>query len=406
MRENHKHNGRVDRQPIVKVLLLLLACHLSLTPSSAGNGGGIGALVRKLGTFIDSMSVSSVDRRYIDAPEKPWQLILRGNINQTDLKINSMTDVSGIIEDARGKLNWEPHIKTKPSTYLGVWAGYRGYGLGYSLNVGGDDGSYLTFGAMGGSFGFNFRLHRFETDDAAIRFHGDIDGNHFDETMSGKLDAPINVRSLFIDGYYLFNGRYCSYAAAYDQSVIQKRSAGSLIAGAMYYYANLDFSQHRNAYFIHIMDSIGNVRQWQAGIGAGYIYNLVPCRGLLISAQVMPILAFYDRVKVKRYGNNMSDYSDQLSDIENRFAEEQITEEQYDQESDKLLDQFRVWETSETTNNGRVRLNFDARLSVTYQFDRYFINAYGQFCNFPYSQENTSGRLNDWYINASVGIRL
>ena len=249
-------------------------------------------------------------------------------VNQTDLKMKSMMDVTGILPGISGNLNWEPRIKTVPATYVGLWAGYRGYGLGYSVNVSGDEGSYLTFGAMGGSFGINFRLHRFETDDASIHFFGNVEGHEFNETETGKLDDPIRVRTLFIDGYYLFNGRRCSYAAAYDQSVIQKRSAGSVIAGAMYYYTHLDFSQPRNADLMEVMNGIGNIRQWQAGIGAGYIYNFVPCRGLLISAQVMPILAFFDRVKVTRYQSNNDDYEDEYSDIYNRQVSGRITEEE------------------------------------------------------------------------------
>ena len=33
--------------------------------------------VKKVGTLIDSMSVRGLDRSYIDAPEKPWQLIAK-----------------------------------------------------------------------------------------------------------------------------------------------------------------------------------------------------------------------------------------------------------------------------------------------------------------------------------------
>ena len=386
---------------LVSLMLLALA-----SPASAEGSGGVIGLVRRLGTFIDSMSVRGVDRRYIDAPEKPWQIILRGNVNQTDLKMKSMMDVTGILPGISGNLNWEPRIKTVPATYVGLWAGYRGYGLGYSVNVSGDEGSYLTFGAMGGSFGINFRLHRFETDDASIHFFGNVEGHEFNETETGKLDDPIRVRTLFIDGYYLFNGRRCSYAAAYDQSVIQKRSAGSVIAGAMYYYTHLDFSQPRNADFMEVMNGIGNIRQWQAGIGAGYIYNLVPCRGLLVSAQLMPILAFFDRVKVTRYKSNNDDYEDEYLDIDSRYEHGRITEEQHDRLLSALADNYQVWEVGEETANGKVKLNFDARLSVTYQWDRFFINAYGQFCNFPYSYDDGSGRLNDWYINASIGLRL
>ena len=390
---------------MIKQTLLLLVMLLGVSATAEAKDGVFG-LVRKLGTFIDSMSVSGVDRRYIDAPKEPWQMILRGNVNQTDLKMKSMMDVTGVLPDLSGNMNWEPHLTTEPSTYVGLWAGYRGYGLGYSVNVGGDKGSYLTFGAMGGSFGLNFRLHRFDIEDVTIRFSGDIDGYYFDDTKPGKLDAPINVRTLFIDGYYLFNGRRCSYAAAYDQSVIQKRSAGSLIAGAMYYYSNLDFSQPRNAELIQIMNDIGNIRQWQAGVGVGYLFNFVPCRGLLISAQVMPILAFYNRIKLTHYQSNVNDYDDQYTDLYNRQASGQISDEEFERENDALLNQYRVWEVDETSNNGKVKVNFDARLSLTYQWDRFFINAYGQFCNFPYSYDQGSGRVNDWYINAAIGVRL
>ena len=227
---------------MIKQTLLLLVMLLGASATAEAKDGVFG-LVRKLGTFIDSMSVSGVDRRYIDAPKEPWQIILRGNVNQTDLKMKSMMDVTGILPGMSGNMNWEPHLTTEPSTYVGLWAGYRGYGLGYSVNVGGDKGSYLTFGAMGGSFGLNFRLHRFDIEDVTIRFSGDIDGYYFDATMPGKLDAPINVRALFIDGYYLFNGRRCSYAAAYDQSVVRNAPPDHVIAGAMYYYTHLDFSQ-------------------------------------------------------------------------------------------------------------------------------------------------------------------
>ncbi len=378
---------------------------LSLASPASAEGGVVG-LVRRLGTFIDSMSVRGVDRRYIDSPEKPWQIILRGNTNQTDLKMKSMMDVTGVLPGISGEMNWEPRIMTTPATYVGLWAGYRGYGLGYSVNVSGGDGSYLTFGAMGGSFGLNFRLHRFDADETSIRFYGNFDDISYDHTETGKLDDPISVRTLFIDGYYLFNGRRCSYAAAYDQSVVQKRSAGSVIAGAMYYYSHYDFSQPRNADFIGLMNDIGNIRQWQAGVGAGYIYNFVPCRGLLVSAQLMPIIAFFDRVRVTRYESNNGDYVDEYLDIDSRYEKGLISEEQHDREIDALVDNYRVWEVGEDTDNGKVKLNFDARLSVTYQWDRFFVNAYGQFCNFPYSYDQGSGRLNDWYINACIGVRL
>ena len=48
------------------ILVALLLCG----QLSAQNG--VMRLLKKVGTRIDSMSVSGLDRRYIDAPERPW----------------------------------------------------------------------------------------------------------------------------------------------------------------------------------------------------------------------------------------------------------------------------------------------------------------------------------------------
>jgi hypothetical protein len=57
-------------------------------------------------------------------------------------------------------------------------------------------------------------------------------------------------------------------------------------------------------------------------------------------------------------------------------------------------------------HNNRIRLNFNARLSLTYNFDRYFVNVNGQFYNFGYHHKSNSGRLNDWFANVAFGVRL
>jgi hypothetical protein len=225
--------------------------------------------------------------------------------------MKSTIDGSTIFGEVASDLVWEPTIKTTPSTYAGVWAGYRGYGLGYSWNVGGNDGSFLTFGATGGSYGVNLRIHSFSSDNPEVYYKGISTYGNNTETISGTesnpLASPIKTRTLMLDAYYMFNGKRFSYAAAYDQSVIQKRSAGSFMVGAMYYYSHINYANDENAAFILLMDDIGRIKQWQLSIGAGYAYNLVPCRGLLINAMFMPMLTVYDRHKTWRYDSNLRD---------------------------------------------------------------------------------------------------
>lgn len=67
---------------------MILAIAILAEASSASAGNGL-FFLKRVGTFIDTMSVSGVDRRYIDAPEKPWQLILRGNVNQSSVKMST-----------------------------------------------------------------------------------------------------------------------------------------------------------------------------------------------------------------------------------------------------------------------------------------------------------------------------
>ena len=62
---------------------------------------GVTGLIKKVGTLIDSMSVRGLDRRYIDAPEKPWQIIVRGNVNQSILSMTAKGSIMGIDYDAK-----------------------------------------------------------------------------------------------------------------------------------------------------------------------------------------------------------------------------------------------------------------------------------------------------------------
>lgn len=393
----------------IAVLFVLMALPGKSLAEEADKGGAVKTVtnfVRKVGTIIDSMSVKGVDLRYIAAPRLPWQIIVRGNTNQTELKMRSVVNTSDMPELGKDYLLWEPSIKNTPSSYTGVWAGYRGYGLGISKNVGGDKGTYLTFGATGGSYGLNIRIHRFEESDAKLRFSAKIENDPFNTTMPIELLSPITIRSVIADGYYMLNGKRFSYAAAYDQSVVQLRSAGSLMVGAMYYHATMDYAQSLDADFINLMDDIGRIKQWQGSLGVGYAYNFVPAKGWLISVMAMPMLSIYNQVNIWRYDSDLIEHTEAIDEYMEKLANEEITDEQYFAEYEKAMSQVTLTVREKEKRTSSLKPNIDARLSLTYQWDRFFINAYGQYNRFKYRHSNNSGSLSDWFINAAVGIRL
>lgn len=372
-------------------LIYKLFIAVMLTQSITANAGSPVKTLKKVGALLDTLSVKGVDRNYIDAPKEPWQIIVKGNINQSDLKMRATGDIDIVSYKA------EPRLKTEPSKYIGLWAGYRGYGLGYTINTGGDKGSYFTVGATGGSYGVNVRVHSFENNRPSFRFSTDFDdliNEDIDlEEEEVELEDPIRVHTVIADAYYLFNGKRFSYAAAYDQSVIQKKSAGSIMAGAMFYYGKIDYATKNNAELIYLMRGLGKVKLWQGSVGAGYAYNWVPVKGLLINAMAMPMLTLVNRIKVYAFKTNVEDVMNQYEDDEYPSDEE-------------LLAQYVITPLARKSYNSGIAVNFDARISVTYNFGRYFVNAYGQFNNFRYTHEDNRGRLNDWFVNAAFGVRL
>jgi len=392
-----------------RLLLAFLTQAVLPVPALAGDGAGQSLLraAKSVLTLIDSMAVSGIDRSYIGVPRRPWQLMVRGNVNQANLKMSSTIDASQKFLSLQGDLLTEPNITSENGMFVGVWGGYRGYGLGYMKQVSGaGSASLFTLGATGSSYGINFRRHIFETDEFEVRNKGqEATGERFDTIMTSDMLSAVRVKSFILDGYYMFNNRRFSYSAAYDQSAYQLRSAGSLVAGAMYYYSNISYDDPINADMMFTMDNIGRLKQWQISLGAGYAYNYVPVRGLLISGMVMPMLTVYNRLKIFRYD---SKYRQMAEDEQILYSEDDLIRLMMD----TLIDPGAMGlrpdaENPEESVTSRMRVNFNARASLTYNLGEWaYVNAYGQLYNFRFRHDENNGRLTEWFVNASLGIRL
>ena len=328
--------------------------------------------------YMDSSMEKGIDTCYINVPERPWQVISRFNMNGLKLKMKSVFEEDGV------RLGWEPSMSTQTAYSIGLWVGYRGYGLGYSVNVGHQSGTFFTIGAMGSSYGINLRLRTFGSAEPDVRLTlaSDEDGSILDAKDKASLHAPIRVRSLMLDGYYIFNSSRFSYAAAYDQSALQVRSAGSLLVGAQWNALTVRYNDDQNAAFIDLMHKMGTIKIRQGSIGAGYAYNWVPMRGLLVNVMAMPMLTLYNRSKAEFYDIYM------------------------DMESISTEHDYIVYRESRTRWSN-ITPTFNARASLTYNWNIFFLNVYGQWTNHNYHHDSeNSGRINDWYVNTSLGVRF
>lgn len=430
-------------------LSLLFACaQISFAQDSSTPRRGLKGVYDKVTTFFDSTRVRGFDPRYIEMPKQPWSVMVQNAYEQTDLKMNSTMDGSQFPQAEPGEgIDWNPRILTKVSTSVGAWVGYRGHGIGYAVNVGGDKGTSLTLTSTGRFYSLNFRYHTFKTDkpEVNMKLHyrdedtGEMSAGDYTDTYD--LSSPIKARTIYLNGFYIFNNKHFSYAAARRQAVIQKRSAGSPIVGLSFFHSKYSYADNQNADFVMMMSKVGCIKQWQTSVSAGYSYNWVPAKGWLINATVLPSLAFSDEIKVSLYDSPFSrkifaasedgderyvNYKklwipqEKLSELgddpdkicryidDNREALNYCDPYDYDWyyaylSSDKDLT---LEPMGTQSRHGRVSVNFDARATVAYQWSRYFVSAYAQFDTFSYRYKTGHGHINDWSAKASFGVRF
>ncbi|MCR5132230.1 MAG: DUF4421 domain-containing protein [Prevotella sp.] len=327
-------------------------------------------------TFIDSSAVKGVDPNYIGQPKHAWSAELRSAVSYSDL---DMVALEREIEEID---YWGINTHSGPTFSVGAWVGYRGYGLGLSKDViGGHETKTFSIGATGGSYGVNIRYKDYESNTPKVRVKGDFGDGEYYEEMVWETEAPIDISSLFIDAYYMLNHNRFSYAAAYDQSLTQLRSAGSLVVGGMFYQSKVNFSEEANYMLQSMMNHTGRIKFTQGSLGAGYAYNWVPARGWLLSVMAMPMLTLLNHIKFYTYTVEYGDVS-------------------------KGEKPYVLNYNGSHSYNSNLQLNYDARLSLSYQWKRYYIRAFGHYNRFRFSNDGDHGHTSDWTAYAAFGYRF
>jgi hypothetical protein len=327
--------------------------------------------------------------------------MLKYKTNDMDLHSTSTMDHEMMAEKGLyGELNWESAFKPRSEVSIGAWIGYRGYGLGYSYSLHRSEGRNFSIGATGANYGVNLRIRSFNTRDIEAHMWGYDEEGPFNEPFEEtETWDDIKVKSAIFDGYYMFNGKRFSYAAAYDQSSIQVRSAGSFMLGLMWFQTSIDYARPLNGLLIQILGGVGRIKLHEGSIGVGYAYNWVPVKNLLINITAMPMLVVYNRTKAYFYESNYDIFLDEgeISPTGKKYVPD---------DDDSWQDDITLEEVSSDTKYGKLSLNIDARASITYNFDRFFLNVYGQVNHWNNKIDNNRIKLTDWYVNASLGFRF
>lgn len=362
--------------------------------------------------YLDSAARRKVDQRYIEVPEKPWRVIMRYKANTVDVDYSSTFEVS----ETNSHIDWNLCFEPPTATSIGFWVGYRGTGVSFSKSLTKNAGRYFSFSSTGAKYGFNFRYRRFNTKTTTFTSTSYRDGKQIaEDEIKDDLVSPVWIRSAYINGYYVFNGRRYSQAAAYNQSVIQRRSAGSFLVGATWYQSSFDYSNIQNAMFMEFAKNVGRIKLHQANIGFGYGYNLVPFRGLVINAMAMPTLSVYNRVKTYKYDFNYvlplyetstegyGTWNSETKTWANGKVHKPLS---YVENADQYPDDAECWQTGSEAEYSWLHFNLDLRLGIAYNWKNYFIGLQAQYNNFTYKKDQSKVNLYDAYARLALGIRL
>lgn len=221
----------------------------------------------------------NVDTAYIQRPTTKWTVTARMNVS------GARMEAIGIDNGQHFKSEMEANRKST----ISVGASYLGFTLSAALNPAKLMGKYrdyeLNFNSYGRRFGF----------DVIYQDAHNFTGWHDHEGMERIMlsDGMLKVKTLNLNAFYIFNSRRFSYPAAFSQSYIQRRSAGSflLAASGMAQRASVDWDQEMQLKIVNV------------GLGAGYGYNYVPNKGWLLHISALPTFIVYSNTSMT-FGDN------------------------------------------------------------------------------------------------------
>ncbi len=220
------------------------------------------------------------DTNYVVRPE--GKLTLKVRINQTGNDFHA----KGTVNDIYSKAD----LRTSHKTTFSVAAIYRGIGIGMAVNPAKWKGIYKDY-----EFNLNYYSNRLSLDFSYQRSESLAGDIYRDDNLQQMQSGDITMKVANLAGYYTFNHRRFSFPAAFTQSFIQQRSAGSWLAGISYQGGSLKTSsglKERNPNAPEVSIEIGHI-----GIGGGYGYNWVLGKKWLLHFSMLPTFVVYNRNK-------------------------------------------------------------------------------------------------------------
>ena len=343
-----------------------------------------------------------LDPAAIYQPEPRWTFALTGDFHQAGITqdiaytvgVGMTDDVDNVyMEDVPATISSK--LISNVDNSIGFQAGYGSLSLALNKQISkSKDDQTFSFDYQ--SAGYALQVQFFNLSHP-VSYHSIVaDPSHwgYHEWDETTLD-PGHFRSLIVDAFYAFNRRTFAYSAAYKGNMFQKRSAGSWMFGTKVILG--EFAVEPDEPIVSWAGGLGRQTSAQVSFGGGYSYNLVPLhrqpyadrdkglRNLTMNVTFLPMVTLFNQFTGTTY----------FWDLDGNYTERK------------------------DIMNGKLLVNYVARVGVSYSHDLFTVNLSASHDSFSYKgttsillfgvDQNgirTHGNFSRWTVALRLGKRF
>jgi len=275
-------------------------------------------------------------------------------------------------------------VKSDLKTTLGFSANYRGISASFAINP-----SKFLKKNSDVRYELNYYNNKYGIDAGYQDVHNLSVTDHFLKRIGNDKIANSSLKSLSVNGYYVFNGKRFSYPAVFNNTWTQKRSAGSFLASASFYYGRAKSDD--DAKGIQSGDNmVHGLKMRHISVGAGYAYNWVVNPRLVLHISAQPSIMMWKDYKInERY----------------RFG---IDESEKTPDGAVLKDGYATYDYWRKMPSNKFNFYIVGRAGGTYNINNsQFIAATAVVQSFKTGRDSEFSLVNtNWKVRASYGWRF
>ena len=265
---------------IKKILMAVVVMHGCITTGAVAQSRDQQVRAHVDSVLTERYYKTSYDTNYVVRPE--GRLTLKLRLSQTGNDFHAKGTVNGIYSKA--------DLNTSYKTTMSIGASYRGLSASLAINPAKMKGAYKDY-----ELNLNYYSSRISLDFSYQRSESLAGDVYRDDMLTPLESGDLSLKVVNLAGYYTFSHRRFSFPAAFNQSYIQRRSAGSWLAGISYQGGSIkttDELKARNPNAPDVTINVGHI-----GIGGGYGYNWVLGKKWLLHFSMLPTFVIYNRNK-------------------------------------------------------------------------------------------------------------